>query len=407
VAQASVRLKSLNALRFLAALLVFSQHVPAFRTGDGHCGVAFFFILSGFILTYTYQPTLARPRWPDVWRFWINRLVRIYPVHMLAFILFLPYWWPALRVQAGTYLTCAWRNLSLTHAWSHDGHIYFSFNAPSWSLCNECFFYVCFPALLWVLNRAGGRSWRLALVLPLWLLELAYCSCYCDGPDFIWRAYINPWLRLIDFTIGMLLGLSFIQKGTAGLRQSFGLATALELTAVGVLLAAFYSGHDIPAAVRMGAYFTLPMAGIVFIFAHDAGVLSRFLSRQPFQFLGDISFSFFLLHFVLIGLWAKCEMVLGWGPWHQQLKQFLIIASSLATAAFVYVLYERPIREGIKARLQRRPTPALQPVFVLAGKVALTVAPSLMRVKERISVPKHPAPAESGLHSEQVTRPGC
>ena len=407
VAHNATRLRSLNALRFLAALLVFSQHVPVFRAGDGHCGVAFFFVLSGFILTYKYQRILARPRWPDIWRFGANRVARIYPVHLLAFILFLPYWWPALRVQPATYLTYAWRNLTLTHAWSTDRHVYFSYNVPSWSLCNECFFYVCFPALLWLLNRSGRKSWRLpAIALGLWLLELAYCRHRCDGPDFLWRAYINPSLRLIDFTIGMLLGLSFLHRAGAGLRQSFGLATALELTAVGALLLASYAGPDLPQAVRMGAYFTLPIAGIIFIFAHDAGMVSRFLSRQPFQFLGDISFSFFMLHYVLIGLWAKYEAVLGRGSCREPLKQFLIIALSLAAAATVYVLYERPIRNAVKAGLRPRSTQAAPPVFVVSGRVVLPVPPWSAKGAALASVPAHPARVESDLNSEEPTRPG-
>src|SRR5262249_11773332 len=187
VPEPAVHLRSLNALRFLAALLVFTQHVPTFCEGDGHCGVAFFFILSVFILTYKYQPILARPRWPDVWRFWVNRLARIYPVHVLAFVLFIPYWWLGLRVLDSDYLAYAWRNLTLTHAWNSDWHVYYSYNAPSWSLGNECFFYLCFPALLWALNRAGCRSWALpAVVLGLWLLELTWCVEECERPDFVW-----------------------------------------------------------------------------------------------------------------------------------------------------------------------------------------------------------------------------
>jgi peptidoglycan/LPS O-acetylase OafA/YrhL len=370
-AHPAIRLRSLNALRFLAAILVFSQHVPAFRSGDGHCGVVFFFILSGFILTYTYQPILARPRWPDVWRFWVNRLARIYPVHLLAFVLFLPYWWPALRVEATTYLTYAWRNLTLTHAWSTDRHLYFSYNVPSWSLCNECFFYLCFPLLLWIMSRLKGRSWQLgALALGLWLLELTYCRHQGSGRDFVWYAYINPLLRLVDFIIGMLLGLLFIQGAGSTLRLSVRLATALELTAVGALFLAFCGGYDMPQAVRMGAYFTLPMAAIVFIFAHDAGVLSRFLSGRPFQFLGEISFSFFMLHYMLIGLWRKYQRPLGWASYPEPLQAVLKIGLSVAAAAVIFGLYERPIREAVKRRLRSRSSPNV-PSILVYGKVTL------------------------------------
>jgi peptidoglycan/LPS O-acetylase OafA/YrhL len=398
------RLRSLNALRFLAALLVFSQHVPAFHAGDGYCGVVFFFILSGFILTYTYQPTLARRCWPGVWRFWANRIARIYPVHVLTFILFLPYWWPALRVQPATYVSYACRNLTLTHAWSNDSHLYFSYNVPSWSLCNECFFYLCFPAMLWLLNRPAVRSWRFPIFIgALWLAQLSYCS-RCDGPDFVWRAYINPSLRLIDFTIGMLLALWFLQRKETGLWQSFGLATALELTAFGTLLLASCGGRGLSQAVRMGAFFTLPMAAIVFIFAHDAGVLSRLLSRQPFQFLGDISFSFFMLHYVLLGLWAKYEPMLGRGSCPEPLKQFLVIASSLAAAAFVFVVYERPIRGAIKAGLRPRLPPPSRPVFVCSGRVALEMSASGPQVTQHVTRPAASVRSKNA-QSEEFSRP--
>lgn len=62
-------LKPLTSLRFVAALMVFGYHaapfLPAFfATNTGYAGVGFFFVLSGFILTYTYHADFSESRPP-------------------------------------------------------------------------------------------------------------------------------------------------------------------------------------------------------------------------------------------------------------------------------------------------------------------------------------------------------
>ena len=89
---APARLPSLTGLRFAAAFLVFGFHahiegiVAAGATrdvmdwvfGPGAAGVSFFFVLSGFVLTWSVRPG------ETAWRFWRRRIAKIYPNHAVT-----------------------------------------------------------------------------------------------------------------------------------------------------------------------------------------------------------------------------------------------------------------------------------------------------------------------------------
>src|SRR5438093_3826319 len=93
-------LNALASVRFLAALHVVLYHHrdDAFMAGvpdairqivnGGYAAVGLFFVLSGFILTYTY---LGNPRRPlDHRSFWAARVARTYPVYLFSFALGAP-----------------------------------------------------------------------------------------------------------------------------------------------------------------------------------------------------------------------------------------------------------------------------------------------------------------------------
>ena len=89
------KIGSLTSVRFFAALLVVFYHFNPFLPqlglvstmfGYGNIGVSVFFILSGFILTYTYDELFkdgVRPG--EYYRFIRARVARVYPVYLLAF----------------------------------------------------------------------------------------------------------------------------------------------------------------------------------------------------------------------------------------------------------------------------------------------------------------------------------
>jgi peptidoglycan/LPS O-acetylase OafA/YrhL len=350
-------LHALTGFRFCAALMVFFHHVNDLRFREGYSGVTFFLILSGFILTYNYAAVFERLQWSNLWRFHVARFTRIYPVHVLSFLLFLPYWWGFMALDPKHWGKLVALNLGLVHAWNSRFAVYFSFNTPAWSLCNECLFYLLLPFFLRVCASIRLISVLAApLALALWLGQLGYAWHVRTDPDYFWLVYVQPPLRLIDFSIGMLLCFAYLS-----FRQTFivsvpvATATVVEAGSMVLLLVAFLAFPNIPFAVRLGSYYTLPMALVIATFACERGLLSRFLAWRPCRALGEISFSFFMLHFVVLGHVAKYKSAWGLDGWPGWTRDLLALAVSLILAAVCYWTYEMPIRNAVKGWLRRRP----------------------------------------------------
>ncbi|MFH9422931.1 acyltransferase family protein, partial [Streptomyces sp. NPDC017529] len=162
------KLPSLTGVRFIAAGLVFFFHasltfIPLSPFADedvaegfrwlfskaGWMGVTFFFVLSGFVMTWSAKPG------DTVTGFWRRRLLKIFPNHVVT-------WALAMVLFAGTVTpVSSWLpNLLLVHSWFPDPQIHLSVNQPAWSLCSELLFYLLFPALIGpILRIRESRLW--------------------------------------------------------------------------------------------------------------------------------------------------------------------------------------------------------------------------------------------------------
>jgi peptidoglycan/LPS O-acetylase OafA/YrhL len=169
------QLPKLTSLRFFAAFWVLGFHaIPRRGPVDawtafwnrGWIGVTFFFVLSGFILTYTYGREASRL---DARRFWVARFARVYPLYLFAMLFAVPQLLHFLRVagESGTPLDpghvagVVMTSLAMLQSWF--GQLVCVWNCPSWSLSDEAFFYALFPLVL-PLPPAGADvrccSWR-------------------------------------------------------------------------------------------------------------------------------------------------------------------------------------------------------------------------------------------------------
>ena len=135
-------LKPLTALRFFAALLVFLFHVPqtmvvAYAFTFGYAGVGFFFLLSGFILTYSYQRVFdGMPNSAAIVSFYVSRIARIYPLLVASSLIMLAVLLSVGGISwdgepAGVRATALAFQLTLLQSWVPTPAIHFGINGPA------------------------------------------------------------------------------------------------------------------------------------------------------------------------------------------------------------------------------------------------------------------------------------
>ena len=390
------QLPALTALRFFAALAVFVVHAwsglaaggtgtaPPMGSAAGHLatGVTFFFVLSGFILTYNYLDALRRPTVRGVWNFWVARWARIYPVHVLACLAMVPLTYQSLfRGVYGNPTALIAANLTLTQTFLPDHPLApAAFNPPAWSLSAELFFYLLMPLLIPGLTTGSlaRRCAVLLLALVPWLVAMAGLGGAFGAPRFLALTGRDPIffppVRLVDFLAGVLLGLAWHRwAGSLPARRSVWAATAAEAGAILVLAgwvwtcARYATTPAWDAAYHWGGLYLPPFALLVWVFARGGGLLARLLATRLLVYLGEISYSFYMLHFAVLIYAANKAGRHGFLQWPWGWKW---IATALATAvlsAACYHLYELPLRDWLRRKLSfRRKEPAEVPAVAPA-----------------------------------------
>ena len=184
----------------------------------GYLWVEFFFVLSGFILTYAYwtrlKELLARP---GNFAFLRARLIRLYPLHLFMLVLMLAIV-IALRALAaqGGYLSIFdaqyhqdvsvkgfWFSLLLIQAWNTMNTL--TWNGVSWFVSVEFALCLLFPAFLWLAEGGLWRGFALIGAGLAGLLALLFTSKH--GLDI---TYHNGVFRgLSDFAIGVGMAVLF------------------------------------------------------------------------------------------------------------------------------------------------------------------------------------------------------
>ncbi|MEU0254202.1 acyltransferase [Streptomyces sp. NPDC006184] len=360
-------------MRFFAAFVVFLFHLSLrdaysepqqghgpFATlvkNGGWAGVTFFFILSGFVLTWAARDK-DRPS-----AFWIRRVAKIFPNHVVTFVL-------ALALCA--FGTVTWSqglpNLLLLHAWIPDRDTFFNVNHPSWSLSCELVFYLVFPLLhrlitripaqrLWPAFTAVGLS---IVILPLvaGLLPAgpsfgasdANSPLYGESINRMWFVYIFPPTRILDFALGILAARIL----ATGRWIRLGLAPALALAAAGYAVSL-----TVPFLFSLNAVVVIPFALLITAAAaRDTRGEATAVSGRFWVWLGEVSFAFYLVHDIVLTL---LQTRAGFTHSDSPLVLAAVALAALATATLgawlLFRLVEQPVMRAVSKRLRRR-TPA-------------------------------------------------
>ena len=311
-------INTLTSLRFIFAMMVFGAHcyvidnhfdIHFFK--EGFVGVSFFFMLSGFIIAYNYQKKFSENKITKR-TFWVARIARIYPLHWLTLLI---------AVALGNYViasgTIDWckhflASLTLTNAYIPKNNYFFSFNSPSWSLCCEQLFYICFPFLI-----AFTKDYRKLLSTFLICAILSIVGMY-----------FTPMITSSQGSI-------------------------IEIASIALFLSFYLYAAEIPKVYRYSCYYWIPIAFILISFSLQKGMVSRLLSNRLLVIGGEISYSFYLIHLFVLLSYAKWQKESDFHiDWYISIPLLFCVIILLSLLSYYY--FEKPMNKLVKTLLSKQ-----------------------------------------------------
>jgi peptidoglycan/LPS O-acetylase OafA/YrhL len=354
-------LPALTGIRGLAAWFVVLYHIrvgavsylpgqASFVLSKGYLAVDLFFMLSGFVLWLNYSDRLRGGGFGAVPKYLARRVARIWPLHL--FILALTAVYASLVAATGELNTVhyPWEELPLhvllVHNWGFTGGL--AWNDPSWSISGEAAAYLLFPLIVL------GVDWR--RLPPAWMIAILLLVALLLSTVMGWNgAYILdrdiPRFGLLraatEFTMGTIL---------CALWRRWRPRPGLTAVLAGALI-----GGAVVLGLAAGAPETLAvplfLAGLLLVIALSADRPGNPLAARPIHYLGEISYSTYLVHFLLYIVF-KILFVDDPGNVSPALAGLFLLLTFLASVA-LYHGVERPAQRALNRlfdrRLSRRP----------------------------------------------------
>jgi len=365
-------LSNLTPLRGLAAILVAVFHfemttgrfVPAGTTmffEKSYLMVDLFFVLSGFIMLHVYGRAFdGGLKKGELRHFLVARFARTYPLHLFTLLLlvvivrYLTNWGnpPILLEQPRDILP----NVFLLQSFGVCP--IYNWNIPSWSISAEWGAYLVFPFLaLWISRQRKGATI---------LLTLGVVAAWCCIEYVLPRKNpLNPAIPVphnlnTTFDYGWL-------RGVAGFSAGMIMYQLYRLSGIGRVMGSDAVSALVLLLVAAGLHFAINdalvvvlFAAVVLNFALNDGGLHRICNNRVLQYLGDISYSIYLMQiflqepfshgFRLPGVTgnARGRFNIDFWPGLGYCVIYLLLLVGLAS--LTYYVVERPCRKWINAR---------------------------------------------------------
>lgn len=374
----------IEGLRAIAVMLVVASHANLPGLKGGYIGVDVFFVISGFLITTLLHAEWTRSGSIDILAFYGRRLRRLMPAFalMLAFVVlatrvvYAPTEQPQM-LQSAFAATLYFSNI-------HYALEATNYLAPqtrfdpvlhTWSLGVEEQFYLVWPLILLLAGLLArhnkGRLDPFVLLVGGLLLP-AFLACIYLTTTHQPLAFFMPFTRAWEFSFGALVALCAARWLVAGaplarLLARSGVANALTLLALALIVGAGIGLTE--TSTFPGVLALLPVTGtallILLVPAAPAGTLvGRLLALPPLQWVGKLSYSWYLWHWPLlvVGRVLLPESTLA--------TDLTLAIAGLVMAQVSYTLVEHPVR--MASFFQRKAAPyALALVIAASGITAI------------------------------------
>lgn len=351
------RFEELESVRGIAALLVVIHHIPQWNTllynipyfRNGYLMVELFFVLSGFVIYTAYFNKITNNK--DFVRFQFLRFGRLYPLHILFLLVFLGL--EFLKLFASKYYNINSPNstpfvinnfpafishLFLVQAIGVLDHVG-SFNAPSWSISAEFYTYLLFGFIILKYYRLRVLLFTL-LAIGFYLLS--------QSPVFSRFSYF--FICISGFSLGCIVA------SCVSLYDKVKLPSTTPFIPIVLLL---FLLANYPISTYYPLIFILSAILIFSLAKSKEGVVSRFLKNRLLKWLGLISYSIYMSHFLIIWIvnqfirviLNKKEVLINGDSFPQLdfsesiIAYLITIVITLLVSYLIYRIIEKPFRE--------------------------------------------------------------
>lgn len=370
----------LDGLRGVAAIMVLIYHIFegfAFAEGvngagdgiirtlnHGHIAVDFFFILSGFVISYAYDD-----RWNKMTLggFFKRRLIRLHPMIVMGAIIgVVAFACEGFKTWTGEATPIGWVMLAMLLTMfmipAVPGALYevrgngemFPLNGPSWSLFFE---YIGNILYALIIRRLSTKLLTLLVVvlgvLHAWFYVFDISQYNCVGVGWTIDT-INFWgglLRMLfPFTVGMLLARTFRPRK---IRGAFWICSILL-----VVIFALPFIELKPELVSLNSLYEVLCIAFIFpliVWIGACGGATDNYTSKINKFLGDISYPLYIVHYPIMYVFYKWLIKQEYYSLEQTwLIPLVVVLSSIVLAYAVLKLYDEPVRRWLSSKLMKK-----------------------------------------------------
>jgi peptidoglycan/LPS O-acetylase OafA/YrhL len=352
----SEKYPALTGVRAVGASVVFFDHFPILAGSHITINVmAFFFTLSGFLIVRIYYER-AELTFKWLAKYFVNRFARIYPVYFLLLTVAV-----CLQHDAQPWLLVT--NYTLTHALFDNVRFVIQ---PSWTLTVEECFYVLAPVFM-ILTRIYNVLAPLALGCLLLLSALIVSKlgfAFLGSPGFVLSTtYFG---HFFEFFAGIYLALALMRlekKGDSeapGNKRSLAGLAGVTLLVFAMLVVYRHAPLNTHAIILINNFLIpVPIALLYWGLIRENTLLSRLLSGKFCGLLGRSSYSFYLLHTLVIDYITVPVLLSVTGS--RPLSAVLSFTITWLLAIALFAFNEEPVNMLIRGRSRSKGRPVGMP----------------------------------------------